>query len=840
MRNFYKIPAYIITFVILAAAMAVFVFNIQKISLPPDFIEYESGLVKDEINVYKNTHGITHIIAEREEDVFHAMGYVHAQDRLWQMDFNRRFAQGRLSEILGEETISADIFMRAVGIEDIADSIAGNISDKSLRLYHAYCNGINEYISRNKDRLPFEFAALDYVPEDFEPSDCIAIGRKLAFELSISMIADLALSEIAMITGVSKAMELVPGFPADAPHVTDEKTNLNNYYLRRRDYHDDFSEADRKIIKKTLENVYQKIRNAKELLGVEGSSLGSNSWAIRNDDSDTTAAVLANDPHLPVTLPPHWYQLQTTSPEYNVVGLTYPGIPGFLIGRNNKIAWGITNMMIDDADFFIEKVDTVDSDYYFDHTGSRRKFIYVKDTISIRENRDSIFYLRFTDRSAVVSDYHILRDPEMLIDIGQEEISTAFFERYAITFEWTGKLESEEMAAIYGINTAGNWKEFSKALSHWGVPGQNFTYADIHGNVGIKPAGYVPKRGEDCNPNITNPGWMEEFFWKGHYSTSDLPDIYNPEKGYVSSANNKTSRNPDFFISNYWEPHSRASRIEELLDESGSYSYRDAQLMQMDNLSPYAFDLLRKSLPLIVDDTAGFSKNEKLAFQMLLNWDFIISAGTPVSSVFNAFLERIINNTFYDELSERLYREYTFINSISLRKINELLDERSSHWFDNIFTEEKETAKDIVLLSFKESVDILSEIFDTDDIYEWKYGKIHTITLKHAFSENDFLRPTVTHGPYPGGGNSTTINNMEWRIYNPFEIVISVSGRFIADMSDSTVYACLPGGASGDPMSPNYADQIQLWLNGGYLQLKFSDTPGEEFKLQTRIIPASL
>jgi penicillin G amidase len=834
MRFYQNIPAIIICFIIIICSAIVFSLHIRSLSVPKNYGEFEVKNIRDSVKIFKNEQGIPHIIATNEYDTYYALGYIQAQDRLWQMDYQRRLGRGQLSEIFGSETIHIDQFMRAVGFNEIADSLYQFISKKSKSILDAYSDGVNSYIEINKNKLSFEFGALDYIPERWKPTDCLVIGRLMAFGLSISFWTDIAYGEIADKIGVDRALSLVPGNPTEGPYIIDDTSyssgkNIANYSKLPLEYNTALS---------TFSNILKDITKIKDEIGLQGSSFGSNSWAISKPKNAQSPAILANDTHLSMGLPPKWFQVHLTCPSFNIVGMSIPGLPMIFSGRNDYIAWGITNVMIDDCDFFIEKIDSSNQDYYYKSEGKKQKFIYKKETIKVRNSLDSSYYVRITDRSAVISDFHLFKRPDFILDYNEKKFKNDFLYKYCLTFSWTGKVKTDDILALYKINTARSWQDFLNGVNIWGMPGQNFTYADKSGNIGIAPSGLIPQRMAQCNPNIPNPGWLPEYSWERVLPSNSLPRLYNPKKHFVASANNMSTKHPQFFVTNHWEPNSRAERIEQLLEETTKYDAREAQLMQMDLLSPYAKKMLSMVIPILDRDTSRFNPIEKASLNKLKGWDFIMSAGSSASSVYNAFLERLIFHTFYDELGERLYKEYVYVSNQPFRKIMELISQDNSIWFDDVFTKQFENKEWIINRSFRDAVKMLTELYNDENTSTWKYGKIHTLTLKHPLSEVKFLKPTVTIGPLEIGGNLTTINNTEWRIYKPFDMVLGASMRFIADMGDTLVYTILPGGSSGDPLSPNYADQTQLWLNGGYIEIPISRAPGKKFQLSTLLIPA--
>ncbi len=828
-----NIPALFITAIVLIIAFIFFALKISGISVPAKYIEKGITNVRDTVKVFKNHYGIPHVVTNNEHDAFFMVGYLHAQDRLWQMDYMRRLARGMLSEIFGSETINVDRYMRSLSLNRTAEKLWKSADGQSKRILEAYADGVNYFIDNNKSRLPFEFNAMNFIPKHWHPVDSYLVGRLLSLSMSNSLMADVAYGEIAEKIGVKKALELVPSYPSNVPFIMDDSIPK----VLNKAKQGDTLKAVKPImteyrnILKNLSDVLAEVRNT---TGLYGASNGSNSWVAKKYPVANSGVVIANDPHLQLTMPAHWYQLHLTFPGYNVVGFTFPGEPLFMAGRNNNIAWGITNLMLDDCDIFIEKVDSANSNFYYLLNGKKEKFTFVKDTIKVKNDNDIYYYKKMTRRSAVISDVHLMKYK----DKDYKQVSgDKFFSKYCMTFSWTGQFQSNELLALYCLNKAKDWNQFLKATNDWGSPALCFTYADNHGNYGVTSAGLIPKRNL-TNPNIPNPSWMDGYAWEGFRNCSELPKSFNPSKKFVVSANNVLSRHFPYFLTSYWEPPSRSVRISELLQIHTEYSARDAQIMQSDVLSMYAKQILNTSIPIIGSMLKSMTDKEKQAFYILKKWDFIVSPLSVGASIFNVFSSKLIYNTFADELGEKLFNDFLSNQAFAKRKITELVqDSVSSEWFDDVRTNQKEYKNYILMKSLRDAVSYLEQLLDEHDMNKWYYGKLHQITFKHAFSGNKFLEPSVNSGPYQIGGDGTTINNTEYSMKETFEVTKYASMRFVADMEENIIYSVVPGGSSGDPQSPNYRDQLQLWLNGGYVQLPVSSVPDNSFGLSILFYP---
>lgn len=822
MFRFKRFIVFLISLAVIFAAFFFFAVKIAFISLPEDYIEEKVDKVKDTIKVYRNQYGIPHIITKNESDAFFMLGYHHALDRLWQMDFYRRTASGSLSEILGLEFVERDKFFRAIQLKKIAGNIWKLMDSETKQILQSYSEGVNYFIEENKHSLPLEFNALNFVPEQWQPIHSIMVQRLLAFEQSVAFSMDITMSQIALKIGMKNAKELIPNY--DYYSSKDSiKSNLNKQSGKiSKSLFDDKNLLDNTA--KILKELSQFIKDKNIFFENSNLIAGSNTWVTRKIDTINNNLILANDPHLNLELPSYWYQVHLSYPAFNVTGLSVPGMPLVLVGRNDFISWGITSLMVDDCDFFIEKIDSTDTDYYFAN-GSRKQFIYLKDTIKIKDKESIKYYQRVADRSVVISDI-----------LGKSDLNSLW--KNCVTFSWTGQIASNEFKAMFEINKAKNWQDFQKALSKWVVPGLCFSYADKNGSIGLKPAVKLPVR-NSTDPVFINEGWQPGKFWSENLLEETIPEIFNPDKKYVVAANNKINFEINSYISNYYSLNHRAERIAEILNQHKEYYIRDAQIMQMDVLSLYAKDFLELSLPYLEKNHKFLNEVEKEALNKLKKWDLILSPISSSAAIYTKFFERLIHNTFSDELRQNLFEEYTSFSSYPAGKILDLIRASDStlHWFDDKRTKPIENKEQIIMISYSEAIENLKALHNSDNPNHWQYGEIHKLKLKHFLSRNILLKPTLEVGPFKLGGDFSTINMNYGSISNPGEIKLGPSMRFITDMEESFVYFIIPGGTSGDPVSPNFLNQVQLWINGGYIKIGTEAKPDKDFALKILFKP---
>lgn len=785
------------------------------------------GTLDDSVNVYRNEFGIAHIVARTDEDAFVALGYLHAADRLWQMDLYRRIARGRLAEIFGKPFVRTDAFFRTLSLGYVAERVLWPaLSEESKQVLRAYSRGVNLFVSQHHRQLPFEFGALGYTPDLWQETDCLVIGRLMAFDLSMSFWTDLVLGEIADQFGTALAIRLVPYQEHNAPKILHTPTipisSMGTMYG---------GVTGRNTLGAILHCLSTVYAEARQAIGWDALGSGSNSWAVRLHQAMTTDAILANDPHLQLSLPPRWYPAHLTSPSFNVIGMTVPGLPVVLAGRNATIAWGVTNVMLDDCDYFLERQDTTGSPRVIVGTKSVRLTVR-QDTIRIRGMAPYTIIVRSIDNRPILSDVHLADSPDTLVGFPPRQSGMPLTRRYLISVAWTGYSASDEIRSILHVMRARTWAEFRTALRWWGSPALNFTFADVAGNIGIQPAGIVPKRGSG-HPNLPLPGWDTAYAWRG-VLYSPFPAIFNPPRGYVFSANNRLADSLPFFVSNLWEPSSRAERIEQILALGGTYAERDAQLMQLDLGSPYAVQLRELILPAL--ERTPFDSATRRAFAIFQQWNGYLLPASAGAAIYSVFLERLMNITFRAHLPDDEYQRYAFIASMPLRRLPQILA-RPNEWFDPDSATAVRLRDRAIVQAFTEAIQQLAEQHPGPP-EQWRWDELHTLHFKHPLASVRAYRSLLTRSVGKVGGDATTIANGYWRIHKPFEMRIGASMRLITRLRDTVVYAVVPGGVSGNPLSSNFSDQLTLWANGGLLALPIAPYPQSSWRLATVLIPS--
>lgn len=764
------------------SAIAVVTFFALHYLVTKSFPEYDgtvsSDNIREQVAIYRTEHGVPHIFATNEYDLFFAQGYVHAQDRLWQMDVARRAGEGRLSEIFGTKTLQFDRMLKTIGFKKIAQEQEKQLHPTSREILQAYSDGVNEFIKTHKGKYPIEFDMLNYVPEEWTPVHSLMISRLMAWELNISWHVDVVLGEIVARFGEEKARQIFPTYPENAPVIAAS------------------SFSSKEILPlKSFAAVHDEF---KKFFGTSGTHIGSNAWAISPGRSVNGKAMLANDPHLGLGLPAKWYEIHLNSGSMNVAGYSLPGTPLVILGHTDTIAWGLTNVMADDADFYLEKPDSLDAEKYL-FKGEWKEVSIEQDTIYIKDSSAVPITIRRTIHGPVINDVYPL---------------SPLKSSSMITMRWTGFEMSDELYAVYLMNTSHDWQSFLNGVREFTVPGQNFVYADVMGNIGFHPGVRLPKRTIQ-NPTLPGIGWTGENEWLGFIPFDDLPAQYNPPEGFIATANNKTSNATTYHISNLWEPPSRITRITEVLRSKDKFDALDFQNLQNDYFSHFAKDVTPYILT-AYQGSDGSNEPVTTALNYFRNWNFTLHKDDVPSSIFEVFFTHLLHNVYHDEMGDDLYRQYIFLANIPYRVTLSLLADTTSAWFDNIDTPAIETRDEIMRKSLDDAIADLTARFGSS-MKEWRWGRLHSLTLQHPIGSVEVLKPIFNIGPMELGGSGTTVNNGEYRFSEPYGMILGPSMRHIVDFADiNRTLSVLPSGQSGQPLHAYYDDQTALWKNGAY------------------------
>ena len=757
------------------------------------------------VHVYRDDHGIAHIYAENADDLFFAQGYVHAQDRMWQMEFWRHIAQGRVSEIVGEPGLENDMFIRTSGWNRIAAANTAYYEQElpeAMAALTAYSAGVNAYLIENKDDIAISQRILGLVGEPWElepwqPIDSIGWGVVMGWDLGGNWDNELTRARLYATLGQEATDELVPGYPFDTRPVIAPTSQL--------------ATAAGSSAGLAAAPAVDWTRVSTKLIGRPpgalgtGPLLGSNNWVVGGQHTASGLPLLANDPHLGIQMPSIWYQVGLHAPGWDVTGFSFAGIPGVIVGHNERIAWGVTNVGPDVQDLYIERVNP-DNPNQYEYMGEWRDFNVIEEVIKVNGGEDVVLTVRETLHGPVISD--VLDDqPDVL------------------ALRWTaGSGPSRILQSVLSINQAQNFDEFREALRYWDIPSQNFVYADVDGNIGYQTPSLIPIR-TNGQGMVPVPGWTGEYEWEAYIPFEELPTLYNPEQGYIVTANHAVVDEAyPYFIARDWASGDRGQRITDMIEQAiaeGPIDADDFARIHSDSYSLRAAAYVPLLTGLSSDDAAV-----QRALDTLGQWDYQERRDSVGASLFEIFYMRLAHNVLADDVGEE-----NVSDAYSTIYFHQLAQDTAARWWDDATTPETESREDILLRSLAEAVTWLSENLG-GDMDEWTWGRLHTATFASTPLGESGIGPIeslVNRGPFPADGGSDLVNANNWSWAEPAAVRSHPSMRMIVDMSDFDASRwVIPTGQSGHPFNAHYDDQIELWLNGEYLPMRSSRAAVED------------
>jgi penicillin G amidase len=751
-------------------------------SLPQIRGELRLRGLERQVDVIRDHWGVPHIYAANERDLFFAQGFVQAQDRLFQMDLNRRAGSGRISEVVGPLGVAIDRLARRAGWPRAAARQAA--LDPNTRLVaEAYAAGVNAFIEQGN--LPPEFTLLLYRPEPWRPLDSALWGVVIAWGLSSNFELELMRTALLEKVGPEKAADLSPAFDRDYATILPAAT------IGQRAAVD-------------LVKAYQRALN--EWLPL-GPGAGSNNWVVNGRHTFSGRPILANDPHLPPSFPAFWYEVHLHGGDYNVAGFAMPGIPGVIIGHNEKIAWGFTNAFPDVQDLYLERFHPHQPTLY-EVDGAWQEVEVVTETIQVRGRRPLQEKVLYTRHGPIVSG----------LAAGEER---------PVTLRWTGHEADSHLPCVLAMNRASDWNDFRDALRSWSFPSQNVVYADVQGNVGYMMPGLVPLRGKG-DGLLPAPGWDSAYDWQGWLPFEQLPRAYNPAGGVIATANNRVAGDDyPHHLSGEWLPSYRARRIFQLIGELAPLTVAKNALIQNDTVSLMARRFLATALALLAEGSRLGDGNsvEDRAFRLLRQWDHDMSPTLAAPAIYYAWhtcLTRITLSAATGTLAEK------FLNKQGPAEFaaNPLYDvslELVVHWLESGTPEWLGDIRPLLFRAYRQAVAGLQRRSGSDPA-NWKWGKFHRVHFHHPLARIPGLgrlwKP-VTHAL---GGDGFTVNQAESPpSFPPPPVHIIASCRLILDVGDwDNSRAALPGGQSAHPAAPHYRDGLDDWRHGRYHPMLFS------------------
>jgi penicillin amidase len=745
------------------------------------------------LEIVRDGSGVPHIRAANEADAYFGLGYVHAQDRLWQMDFQRRIARGRLSEILGSQTITTDRWFRTLGFGRLAAKELAGISADGKAILEAYTRGVNAVIaSQQGNRRPIEFSILGFDVEPWTVEDCLIWAKVMSLVLDTNHGDELLRAKVMARAGQDAAAALMPDYTGNSPVILPEGI-APSAAAARTAAGDAFHAAAR-----IAESTARAARIADGVMSQPNIPLGdrggSNNWVVSGARSVTGKPLLASDPHLGAALPSAWYLAHLEGGSLNVVGATLPGTPAVPIGHNARVAWGVTNLMADVQDLYVEHLNAGQAAEF---KGTWEPLRLVHETIRIKGQPDEQLLVRLTRHGPIISD---------VLPAGGE----------ALALRWTALDDEDRLIDAYrGVSLAKNWEEFTVAAAGMHSPVLNFVYADVDGNIGYFAPGAIPIRAAGHDGTLPVPGWSGEYEWIGYVPSEQLPRIYNPTRGFVASANNRAL--PDgypYVLSTNWEPGYRAARITELIEASPQHSIESIARIQADLRTPQVRVLLpwlQRARPADDESSAALGR--------LRRWDGVFSAESSDAAVFSAWVTALTARLFADDLGPTLWNEWSRWPHWQVKALDRLVTMSDDRWCDDVRTEGTESCEEILGLSLRVALDGLTARRGSADPSTWHWGDDNVVAFPHApFDAVGFLRPLFSRR-LSLGGSGTTVNPVMRMPDGP----VIASYRQIVDLAnfDNSRFVH-PLGQSGQLGSSHYADLLEPWRRVEYVPMLYS------------------
>ena len=804
-KKIVRISGIILIFILVAGFL--FVRNIARKALPDYNQDITIENLAGEVTVIRDSYAVPAIYAESEDDLYRAVGFVMAQDRLWQMDLLRRAATGRLSELFGEDLVNTDLLVRSLRISEKTAMVLDRTDQEIIDVLEAFADGVNQFIDRNLGNLPPEFSILGYQPERWKPEHSVNLTGYLAWKVGGEWSTEIILHKLRQKLDKEKFRELIPDL------------ELHNSYV-----HPNLS-LTKAELRSGLMKQWAKFRE----LGLDVFS-GSNSWVVSGDKSTTGKPLFAHDMHLFFSAPGTWYQMHhVIAGELNVTGVVLPGQPLIIAGHNESIAWGNTSVMVDDTDFYLETINP-GNPHQYKFMGEWKDMEVRTETIKTGKKESVEKEILFTHRGPVISDFNNLDDQ-------------------TISMKWKGNEYSNELRSIYLLNRAGNWDEFRDALSTFTSVNQNISYADVEGNIGIQTAAGIPIRKDTVGVVVS--GEDDTYDWHGIVPFEELPSTFNPPEGFVISANNRTvAGDYPWYIGRWFDPPYRYDRIREMLREKDRLSVADFRAILGDKKSK----LTERMLPGLLGELKKISQpsvNEITAMEKLKEWDQAYHPERPEPLIFEKFYVRFLENLLRKEMGKELYGEFISDKILVRNIIDQVWENRQSAWLQggssgggqgNEQGNEQNSFTGIVHKSFRESIAWIEHNLGSNPA-GWAWGDVHELEIAHPLGRVKLLDMIfgMSSGPYSPGGSFHTVCPYSYDYKNPFSIIHGASHRHIYSTADwDESLSVVPTGTSGIPASEYYCDQTQLFVNDSYRPDLFSEDEVENTaRYRMKLVPGN-
>lgn len=726
--------------------------------------ELSAGFLEEDVTVVRDDDGVPHLTADSDADLYRAQGYVQAQDRLFQMDMARRQASGRLSEVVGEAAVGTDKHFRTFSLRVAAEESYDGYGDEAKDVLDWYAEGVNAFIevAKQDGKLSYEFKVLGYEPEPWTAFDSLTIGKYMAYDLGGKW-DTLAVRHWALNNfEEEKAKELFIEYPENAPSIIE--ANIANPVQVAGQFNPD-------------------------LLPHEFN--GSNNWVVSGDKTKSGLPLLADDPHLGLASPSIWYQMHLQSPEQNVGGVIFAGVPGIILGHNEDVAWGVTNVGPDVQDLYIEKPNPEDpTQFLYDGEWEQAK---VRDEkIGVKGGEDIPFEVIVTRHGPIMS--------EILYD---EEDPGALF-----SMHWTALEPTKELEAILKMNKSTDWESFETALEDFHAPAQNFVFAANDGTIAYKANGRIPIR-KKGDGQLPVPGDSSEYGWEGYVSYDELPLVVNPDEGFIATANNEVVGDSyPHHITKLWAQSYRYERIAEVLSEGDNFTAEDMMELQMDQKNLYAREFLEDMIGSIEAEDSTGEYDEVLA--ILREWDQYDTVDAAAPLIFHKWIKQLPIVMLSKDMPEDVYKMFPGKGQITDQMLRAGYAGESSEWLTEYGGINK-----WVFDSFEQSIGETKEQFG-DKVASWKWGDYHQVAFPHALSSASpifeyFLNPKKQ----AIGGSNVTVQAAAFKADGTVDH--GAPWRYVADLADlSSAHHIVSPGQSGHMKSEWFHDQVDGWINGEF------------------------
>ncbi|WP_424568717.1 penicillin acylase family protein [Streptomyces sp. CH-036] len=832
------------------------------------------GLSGD-VEVKRDSYGIPQIYADSDADLFRAQGFVQAQDRFWEMDVRRHMTSGRLSEMFGSGQVETDAFLRTLGWRQVAQDEYDKVLDESTKKnLQSYAEGVNAYLKGKEGRdISVEYAALgltnDYKPGEWTPVDSVAWLKAMAWDLRGNMQDEIDRSLLTSRLDQDQIEDLYPGYPYKQNKPIVEQGAISPVTGK---FDPEATPSDSvgsttpqgagEGLNTQLSALSDTLDEIPALLGPNGNGIGSNSWVVSGDHTTSSKALLANDPHLAPMLPSLWYQMGlhcrqlSASCQYDTAGYTFSGMPGVIIGHNQDIAWGLTNLGADVTDLFLEKVS--DDGYLYD--GETKPFKTREETIKVAGGRDRTITVRETNNGPLVSD----RSKE-LDKVGQKApVSNAAPDRadgYAVALKWTALQPGKSMDAVFALNRAKDFTTFRAAARNFEVPSQNLIYADTEGNIGYQAPGKIPVRSAGFDGTAPAPGWDPKYAWKGYIPFDELPYEYNPDRGYIVTANQAVidEKKYPYLLTKDWGYGARSQRINDLLAQKikggEKVSTDDMQKLQMDNFSEIAALLVPELKKINIPDPSV-----REAQKLLDGWDYTQEPDSAAAAYFNGVWRNILKLAFGNKLPKEMRVKGDCLNVPPAKNsgpadaqkklvrecgqrdgdtaqpdggdrwfqvVGDIMDDPDNEWWKAPARGREDALENRDDLFARAMEDARWELTSKlgKNISTWSWGRLHRLTLKNQTLGTEgpgLLQRALNRGPWNLGGGEAAVNATGWNAASGYEVVWVPSMRMVVNVGDWDKSRWINlSGASGHAFNAHYTDQTDKWVDGELLDWSF-------------------